>query len=309
MSLKSRFESSSDLIESLLPQKIVQGNRTVAEDIAKEGGLVEFSPGQTIIEQGAGDRDLLFMLAGKVQVIINGVRLYTREHGVTIGEMSAINAHVSRSATIEAAEPVVAWKISHTRLVEIGNKTPDIWRLLAIELASRLEQRNRFINRANLKPRVFLICSSEALPIARAIRVGVEHHAQVVIWSDENIFPPGTYALEDLEQQVNEADFGIALAEPDDLVLSRHRATAVPRDNVIFELGFFMSRLGRRRTVLLVPRVLDVKLPSDFKGLTPISYDRGTSAKDLPTALGPTIDRICRLITELGVRASLTLAH
>jgi CRP/FNR family cyclic AMP-dependent transcriptional regulator len=309
VSLKDRFETPDDLIGALLSQRIVQGSQSVAEEIARDGVLIEYSEGQNIIEQGASDRDLIFLLVGKSQVVVNGVRLYIREHGVAVGEMSAVNPHVSRSATIEAAEPVVAWKISHTRLADIGKQHPDIWRLLAIELAGRLEQRNRFVNRVNLKPRLFLICSSEALAIARAIRVGVEHHAQVVIWSDDKIFPPGTYAIEDLEYEVNEADFGIALAEPDDLVLSRHRTSAAPRDNVIFELGFFMSRLGRRRTILLVPRVIDVKLPSDFKGLMPISYEKGTSAKGLSIALGPTIDRICSLIAELGVRASLTLAR
>lgn len=309
MSLKSRFERLGDLIEALLPQRLVQGDRALAEDIAKHGTLTEFSAGQNIIEQGASDRDLIFLLLGKGQIIINGVRLYAREHGVAVGEMSAINPHVSRSATIEAAESVVAWKISHSRLAEIGQAHPDIWRRLAIELAGRLEQRNRFINRANTRPRAFLICSSEALPIARAIRIGLERNAQVVIWSDEKIFPPGTYAIEDLEYEVTETDFGIALAEPDDLVRSRDRSSAAPRDNVVFELGFFMSRLGRRRTLLLVPRSLEVKLPSDFKGLTPIAYDKGSSPKEMPTALGPTIDRICSVIAELGVRASLTLAQ
>jgi predicted nucleotide-binding protein len=161
------------------------------------------------------------------------------------------------------------------------------------------------INRVNQVARVFLICSSEALPIARAIRVGLEHDAQVVIWSDENIFPPGAYALESLESEVNLADFGIALAEPDDLLTSRSRTSPAPRDNVIFELGFFMSRLGRPRTMLLVPKT-DVKLPSDFKGLTPISYRTGAGASELPIALGPTIDRIAAVVKRLGVRSSIT---
>jgi predicted nucleotide-binding protein len=244
-----------------------------------------------------------------VQVIANGVRLLTRDHGVTVGEMSAINPHVSRSATIEAQDTTVAWRISHARLADIGSKHPDVWRMLAVELAGRVEQRNRFINRANLRPRVFIICSSEALAVAKAIRVGLEHDAQVVIWSDENIFPPGSYAIEALENEVNEADFGIALAEPDDLVLSRHRTSKTPRDNVIFELGFFMSRLGRRRTLLLVPRSADVSLPSDFKGLIPIAYEKGMSRKDLAVALAPTIDKIASLIAQSGVRASLTMAR
>ena len=34
-----------------------------------------------------------------------------------------------------------------------------------------------------------------------------------------------------------------------------------------------MSRLGRKRTILLLPKMeVDLKLPSDFKGLTPIMY-------------------------------------
>src|SRR4030095_2510429 len=105
--------------------------------------LVAFSPGQNIIEQGGSDRDVFFLLTGKGQIIVNGVRMYFREHGVTVGEMSAINPSISRSATIEAVEPTVAWKVSHTQLANVGNAHRDLWRLIAVELASRLEQRNR----------------------------------------------------------------------------------------------------------------------------------------------------------------------
>jgi predicted nucleotide-binding protein len=134
-----------------------------------------------------------------------------------------------------------------------------------------------------------LICSAEALPIAKTIRIGLSHDADVETWSDEDIFPPGGYPIEALEKKVNEADFGIALAEPDDLVLSRDRQSTTPRDNVIFELGFFMSRLGRYRTLLLVPHDEQIKLPSDFKGLTPITYNKGSSSSNRAKAMGPTM--------------------
>lgn len=159
------------------------------------------------------------------------------------------------------------------------------------------------------RPRVFMISSAEALSIARAIRIGLEHDAEVVSWSDDKIFAPGAYPIEALEEQVAQADFGIALAEPDDLVLSRDRKSMTPRDNVIFELGFFMSRLGRHRTLLLVPRSEEVKLPSDFKGLTPIQYGKAEKPKDISVALGPTIDKICGVIADMGVRASLAEAR
>lgn len=302
MTLKSRFADPAALIDALCAQKIVQG-RELAQAIAEHGELVEFAPGGVLIEQGGSDQDIYFLLAGRCQVIVHGTRLYVREPGVTVGEMSAVNPSISRTSTIEALEPTVAWKIGHTRLAEIGRLFPDVWRLLAADLVGRIEQRNRYVSKANTRARVFMICSAEALAIARAIRIGLQYTADVVLWSDEDIFSPGGYPLEALEEQVNVADFGIALAEPDDLVRSRDKQSAAPRDNVIFELGFFMSRLGRRRALLLVPRSEDIKLPSDFKGLTPIAYKRASA--DLPVALGPTIDQINNLIVNLGVRSSL----
>lgn len=304
MALKARFESRDDLIDALGRQRIVP-DREVASTLAEQGELVEFAPGRTIIQQGGDDRDLYFLLAGKAQVVVNQVRLYARDKGVTVGEMSAITPDISRAATVEASETTVAWKISHQRLTEVGDRHPSLWRRIAQELAERLEQRNQFVNRVNSRPRIFLICSAEALAIGRAIRVGLDHDAEVVIWSDDKIFAPGSYPLEALEEQVGHSDFGIALAEPDDLVLSRDRLSATPRDNVIFELGFFMSRLGRHRTLLLVPQAEDVRLPSDFKGLTPLPYRSAATPRDLPIALGPVIDRISGLIADLGVRSSL----
>jgi CRP/FNR family cyclic AMP-dependent transcriptional regulator len=307
MGLKQRFEEKDALVDALLTQRVILGDRPLAEDLAGVGVLDEFSEGQALICQGGSERDVYFLLAGKVQVIVNGVRLYPRVAGTTVGEMSAINPAVGRSATIEALEETVALRVSHGQLAAVADRNQGLWRRIAVELAGRLEQRNKFINRANEIPRVFVICSAEALEIAKAIRVGLEHDAQVVIWSDENIFPPGGYAIEALEEQVNLADFGVALAEPDDLVVSRDRKSATPRDNVLFELGFFMSRLGRTRTLLLVPKNEEVKLPSDFKGLTPIVYQKGGKGVETSVALGPCIDRVTALVKKLGSRSSIAL--
>jgi predicted nucleotide-binding protein len=54
-----------------------------------------------------------------------------------------------------------------------------------------------------------------------------------------------------------------------------------------------------------VPRGTDVKLPSDFKGLTPIAYSKVGPGDELPVILGPTIDEIDHIIKKKGVRASL----
>ena len=306
MRFKSRFENRDALIEGLRAQKIIQGDTEVATGIAEVGELIEFAPGQKLIVQGAADRDMYFILAGKASVIVKGSRLYPREKNWTVGEMSALNPEILRSATLEADETTVAWKITHEQLEIIATKHPRLWKLLAVDLAGRLEQRNQFISRPNARPRVFFICSAEALEIAECIREGLDHEdATIEIWSDEQIFPAGSYPIEALERAVDDADFGIAIAQPDDLIRSRDRQGAVPRDNVIFELGFFLSRLGRKRTLLLAPRGPNVQLPSDFKGLTPLNYKVASEHEKLSTALGPTIYRIKEILKEHGVRKDL----
>lgn len=50
------------------------------------------------------------------------------------------------------------------------------------------------------------------------------------------------------------------------------------RQNVVFELGYFLGRLGRRsgRTILLLRD--DVELPSDIRGILYIRFDNGILA-------------------------------
>jgi predicted nucleotide-binding protein len=303
MSLRGRFERVEDLIDALLPQRLVQGNRALAGEIARQGSVIEFAVGDTIIEQDGDDREAYFLLTGDVAVLVNKVQIGTRMHGVTVGEMSAVNPHIRRSATVRAMEPTVAVKVGHEQLAAIADAHPEVWKLLARDLASRLEQRNQFVGHLNSRPRLFLICSAEALEVARTIRVGLDHEkVDVIIWSDENIFGAGRYPLEALEEQLRQADFALAIAQPDDLVESRGVRAAAARDNVVFELGLFMGRLGRERTLLLVPRRPDLQLPSDFKGLTPISYKEAELNTPWATALGATIDRIIGIVRERGTR-------
>lgn len=111
---------------------------------------------------------------------------------------------------------------------------PRVYGLIAVELASRLLQRNSLIRAPNPRPRVFFISSKESLPVAKALRHGLRYtEADSPIWSDEDLFPPGSYPLEVLEYEVDKADFGVAIAHPDDIVRSRRNESAAPRDNVI----------------------------------------------------------------------------
>lgn len=306
MALIDRFQNKTILTEALLAQAIVQGDREVAAALADAGKVVEFAAGEVLIHEDATDRDMYFLLFGKVGVSVKGKHLYPRERNVTVGEMSAVNPAITRSATITAMEPTVTLKASPETLDQIAMVQPRVYRLIAAELASRLQQRNSLIRAPNPRPRVFFISSKESLSVAKAIRHGLRYSdADSLLWSDEDMFPPGSYPLEVLEHEVDQADFGVAIAHPDDIVRSRRSQSAAPRDNVIFELGFFMSRLGRKRTFLLVPQMsADLKLPSDFKGMTPITYPPLTGkADEVPgRVLHSAIYELEQKIEKLGCR-------
>jgi len=67
--------------------------------------------------------------------------------------------------------------------------------------------------------------------------------------------------------------YAIVLLTPDDVGRSmqeqsaRHRA----RQNVVFEMGFFMGKLGRQRVACL--RKADVEIPTDISGVVYIDFD------------------------------------
>ena len=119
-----------------------------------------------------------------------------------------------------------------------------------------------------------------------------------VVWTD-GVFKVANYPLQDLEAQIDDSDFAIAIAHADDLTESRGKDWPSPRDNVVFELGLFMGRLGRARAILMEPREEKIKLPSDLTGITTITYfyEKGVDALAL---LAPACNRLRDHIIALG---------
>jgi CRP/FNR family cyclic AMP-dependent transcriptional regulator len=294
-----RFEDRGLLIESLGDQKLVKANRPLAERIAEVAELVQVEAGTAIIEQGGSDHDVYLILAGSFDIVVNGRLIAKRGPSDHVGEMAAIQPSQARSASVIASTTSVVCRIQNAQFLEIANTHPEMWRTIARELARRLEQRNALVATTHDKVRVFIISSTEALPIARAIENAFEYDPfNVTVWTD-GVFRASWYPIESLEQQLDSSDFAIAIASPDDLVESRGKSAATARDNVIFELGLFIGRLGRKRSFLLEPRGEEVKLPSDLAGITTIPY-RIATGRDVGAALGPACNKIREIINDLG---------
>jgi hypothetical protein len=113
------------------------------------------------------------------------------------------------------------------------------------------------------------------------------------------VFRASQYPVESLERELDQSDFAIAIAQPDDQTESREQTKPTPRDNVIFELGFFMGRIGRHRSLLLEPRGEEVKLPSDLTGITAIAYKNDPS--NVADAMGPACNRVRDIINHKSV--------
>lgn len=124
---------------------------------------------------------------------------------------------------------------------------------------------------APAKPRVFVGSSSEGLDTARAIQVHLGSQAEVTVWQD-GVFRLNEGTLASLLGALERFDFAILVLTADDVRTFRGEVQLAPRDNVLFELGLFLGRLGASR--VFVVRHPDAELPSDYAGVTTATIDR-----------------------------------
>lgn len=287
------------LLETLIAAKLFAGNRAAAEEAQTDGELIEFEAGKALIEQGDFTNDVFFILTGACSVVVNGRQVGRRGPGDQVGEMAAIQPTQARSASVIATEATVALRLSEEHFSALAEKHPQFYKLVAQELARRLLSRNALVGSYRDKTKLFIISSVESLPIARILESAFEHEPfDVHLWT-AGCFKVANYTLDDLEQEVDNSDFAVAIAHADDVVSTRGADWPAPRDNVIFELGLFMGRLGRTRAILMEPRGTDVKLPSDMAGVMTIPY-KFEKGGDNHRLMGPAANRLRDHIAALG---------
>jgi Predicted nucleotide-binding protein containing TIR-like domain len=145
-------------------------------------------------------------------------------------------------------------------------------------------------------PSIFIGSSSEALEIAREVELHLQEVSVTTIWKN-GVFNLGEATLESLMNALDQFDFAVMILSPDDLIETRGSNHTSPRDNILFELGLFMGRLGRSRTFIVSESDVDLKLPSDLSGITRAVYKR---RDNLAAALSPTCTPIIKAVKSLG---------
>ena len=145
---------------------------------------------------------------------------------------------------------------------------------------------------------VFIGSSSEGLDIAKAIQTNLDFSCECSIWS-QGVFGLSRGPMDSLIRTLGKFDFAILVLTPDDIVSSRGQTELAARDNVVFELGLFIGRLGRERVFMVCDRSVNMRLPSDLTGIEPATYQPPESGT-FESALGAACNRIEKRVGSLG---------
>lgn len=120
------------------------------------------------------------------------------------------------------------------------------------------------------KKRIFIGSSSEESVLAESVKKILEPEFDVVVWNDTvwdtSVFKINNNFLHDLLKATLQFDYGILLGTTDDKVIVRNSEVLQSRDNILFELGLFMGRLGLSKCAFVVEKELNIL--SDVKGIS-----------------------------------------
>ena len=115
-----------------------------------------------------------------------------------------------------------------------------------------------------IKPRIFIGSSKEGLVVAQKIKDFFSEYYECFIWTD-GIFKHNQGILETLLKSASLFDFGLMVFTKDDLSEIRGELKFTPRDNILFEYGLFLGRVGIDKAYMICED--GVKIPSDMAGI------------------------------------------
>jgi len=119
---------------------------------------------------------------------------------------------------------------------------------------------------------IFVGSSSEAVPVMNKIAVLLEGVGfSVKLWSEPDAFILGKSIFANLDEMSDKVDAAMFIFSDDDKTWYKDGVRGSPRDNVIFEHGFFAGKLGLNKSIIV--RCNEPKIPSDLAGIVYAKYD------------------------------------
>jgi len=130
------------------------------------------------------------------------------------------------------------------------------------------------------RSKIFIASSGGTLVLAEILRDELDtDFCQATLWSEEGRLQPGSTIIEMLEGAAQQYDFAVIILARDDVLTSGAGEILKARDNCVFEVGLFMSAIGRKRC-FLVNSVEQSDLPSDLGGVISIRFKEPSDLRD-----------------------------
>lgn len=124
------------------------------------------------------------------------------------------------------------------------------------------------------KPTVFVGSSKEGLKLAKAIHSNLHRIAEVTDWG-QRVFSTNRSNLDNIMRALDRFDFAVFVWSADDILRMRNESYLAVRDNLIFEFGMFLGRLGRDNVFAVIPQdEPGLHILSDLQGVRLLEYEK-----------------------------------
>ena len=93
----------------------------------------------------------------------------------------------------------------------------------------------------------------------------------------------GKTIVENFSRDYADVGFAVVLLSPDDFAYATNEANTKrklrPRQDVVFELGFLLGKLGKRNVLVFFRECANFETPTDFEGIKVTAFDDRDSWK------------------------------
>lgn len=135
---------------------------------------------------------------------------------------------------------------------------------------------------------VFLGYSSKARSTAQAVHLFLKERLELRVRNWEIDFAAAGIILDEIETAARLCSGGIFLFTKDDM-LEGNELRAAPRDNVVFEAGYFAAAKGRDRVLII--REEGAKMPADLGGNIYLSLAARDEIRPIESAIRDFVER------------------
>ncbi len=159
---------------------------------------------------------------------------------------------------------------------------------------------------------IFIASSDSAKALAVALKQHLNDFCEITLWFDEKEKTTGTTITERLQKRAKKSDFAVVILTEDDFLYrngdQKRTGLWVPRDNCVFEAGFFTGALGVdfRRCFLVCDVSCKDALPTDLQEREHIDFKKPANLEDAHAcheAMKDVAKRIRSEVTQKGLFA------